>query len=386
MILRHRAFGRIGATALLALGAVAAAGAPAPAAPTEADLSIRGASGRISVGVSGKAFRLDLKNAGPAVAPDTMLTLDLSGLDTERVDIDVAQFDGCATAGQKIVCEMGEGGVGETLSLLLHVERLGGVGPAGSFTAVVESSASDPDEGDNLATIPVEIVGGGPDLLAYAADVYTLDGEQGEPVPPGGSAPLFWFLANQGDRAAKGIDLTIHLPEHVSFVGTYEDCVASSDAREITCVFKDVVIEPGGAIFPPNQGTLVKVADDAPGPVALDGGLVKGHALGSVDPSVARSPTTSVAPTGLRVGTTEQAREAGDVDEGDNDANFAVFVAAPAAAGGGGAGGGLPLTGVQTGVIGGTGLVVVVAGVVLFLLARRREVVLVTPADETSNK
>jgi hypothetical protein len=47
-----------------------------------------------------------------------------------------------------------------------------------------------------------------------------------------------------------------------------------------------------------------------------------------------------------------------------------------------GSGGGLPITGTKVSVIGGTGTAVLVAGVALFLFARRRRVVLVTPAED----
>jgi hypothetical protein len=60
---------------------------------------------------------------------------------------------------------------------------------------------------------------------------------------------------------------------------------------------------------------------------------------------------------------------------------FVVVVSAVGGSGGG-AGDGLPVTGVRAGVLGGVGAAVVVAGAVLFLTARRREVVLVTPDDE----
>jgi hypothetical protein len=46
---------------------------------------------------------------------------------------------------------------------------------------------------------------------------------------------------------------------------------------------------------------------------------------------------------------------------------------------------GLPVTGTQVGLIGGSGVAAIAVGWVLFLAARRRRVLLVTPGDETSN-
>jgi hypothetical protein len=48
--------------------------------------------------------------------------------------------------------------------------------------------------------------------------------------------------------------------------------------------------------------------------------------------------------------------------------------------------GGLPVTGVKAGVIGGVGLAGVVVGVLLYISARRRRYLLVTPADETAGE
>ncbi|MEU0554048.1 LPXTG cell wall anchor domain-containing protein [Dactylosporangium sp. NPDC006015] len=47
----------------------------------------------------------------------------------------------------------------------------------------------------------------------------------------------------------------------------------------------------------------------------------------------------------------------------------------------GGSGGGLPLTGAQTGLVASVGAALLAGGVALFLVARRRRVVLVVPQD-----
>ena len=62
--------------------------------------------------------------------------------------------------------------------------------------------------------------------------------------------------------------------------------------------------------------------------------------------------------------------------------NAAAITITALGGGDGGSGGGLPVTGVQAGLIGGVGLAVVAAGGVMFLVARRRRVVLVNPGDE----
>jgi LPXTG-motif cell wall-anchored protein len=84
--------------------------------------------------------------------------------------------------------------------------------------------------------------------------------------------------------------------------------------------------------------------------------------------------------------TQAQRKELVDADEADNQARFDVFVGAaptgePTTPGdpGEGGGGGLPVTGPAAGIIGGVGGAVILAGVALFFLARRRRIVTVTP-------
>ena len=390
MLFRNRALARVGAVSALTIGAVALAGAPAFADPADADLSVKAASSKISVGVDGKALRFDINNGGPAIATDTVVTLDLAGLDSSMVGVDPAQFEdsGCEVNKSLVTCEIGAGNPGETLPWLFSVERLGGEGPAGSFTLTAESSAPDPDPKNNTVTVPVEVVGGGVDLLAIAWDVYTISEEEElTPVAPGDAAPLFWGIFNQGDHIAQGVNYSITLPEHVTFVDDFKDCTTSADRRVLDCEKTGAVIVPGLGLETEEDVYWVQVSEDAPGPVTLTGGELTASAIDSIDPSKARMAATSVAPEGMRVVTKEEILDGpNEVDEGDNDSSFAVFVGGPAAAGGGGGGGGggLPVTGVQAGLLGGVGLAVVVAGGALFMLGRRRRVVLVTPGDEKS--
>ncbi|MFI6762361.1 peptidase [Micromonospora sp. NPDC050417] len=66
----------------------------------------------------------------------------------------------------------------------------------------------------------------------------------------------------------------------------------------------------------------------------------------------------------------------GNGDTGDDDSDE----------GGAGADSGLPITGVQAGLIGGIGGAVLIAGATLFLLARRRRLVLVVPTEDGSGR
>jgi LPXTG-motif cell wall-anchored protein len=71
-----------------------------------------------------------------------------------------------------------------------------------------------------------------------------------------------------------------------------------------------------------------------------------------------------------------------DVDASDNTDGFAVLVAGPAGGtGGGGEDPSLPLTGPVAASVAGAGAVALALGTFLFVSARRRRIVLVTPAD-----
>ncbi|HEX2773565.1 MAG TPA: hypothetical protein VHN18_14205, partial [Micromonosporaceae bacterium] len=362
MKLRSRALARLGAGAigLVAAGTFAA---PAFAGPTDADVSVSGASSKIAVGAAGKTFRIDVHNAGPGVATDTTVTIDWTGLKDTSVKVIPDLFKGCDVAGETATCVIGDIPAGATLPLPVLIERVGGEGDAGSLTVSVESSAVDPDPTNNTATIPVEVVPSGVDLLAVAFDVYAVSESGPMPVVPGETAPLFWLVANEGDQTAKGISYSISLPEHVTFVDDFESCAPSAGKRTLTCEQSEAVLEPGTAVFP-EVDMLVRVSEDAPGPVTLTGGLLKGSAMGTLDPAVLRGQSVTGAPKGLEVKQTAELLK--DVDEGDNDASFAVFVGAKGGTGGGdgdGSGGGsgdgdgdggmLPVTGVQAGLIGG---------------------------------
>ncbi|GAA4692838.1 LPXTG cell wall anchor domain-containing protein [Phytohabitans rumicis] len=378
---RALAYAGAGAAGLFAAGAFAA---PALAAD-EADVLVKPLSSKIAVGAELKIFRFDIKNAGPGVATDTTITFDISGLDPNKIDLLAEDIEGenvkvAEATEDEIVLEIGDGASGETLPFGLPIILKDGVdkGSAGSFKVSVKSTATDPDETNNSATIPVEVVDSGFDLASIAYDVRDLDGN---PIKPGGTGSLYWEIANQGDQAVKGLTLSLTLPEKATFAEDYDGCVTSADRRVLTCEDPESVLEPG-YVIDAGDGLPVTVSEDASGPVTLTGGLLKVTGGSAVTPPevAALDAKASQSFGSFEIAPVDEEPPA-DVDPGDNDAEFAVFVGA-ADGGGGGGDGELPLTGVQAGLIGGVGLAALAGGGVLFLMARRRKVVLVAGDDE----
>jgi hypothetical protein len=379
---RALAYAGAGAAGLFATGLFAA---PALAAD-EADVSVKAVSSKIAIGAGLKLFRYDVKNAGPSVATDTQVAIDLSGLDPKQITVDIDELeeadrvDVVKADADEVVLDLGDLASGETWAIPLPLFVADGAvpGPAGTLKLTIKSAVADPAAGNNVSSVPVEVTKSGVDLLSAASDVYGL-GEEGDeelkPVPPGGEGALPWVVLNQGDQASQGLRLGVTLPEKVSFVEDFVGCTISGDRRVLLCEDAEAVLAPGdafGGLF------LVKVSKDASGPVTLTGGTLKVSGFSAIEsPSPeARAATASKVFDQF----TEKAAEVlADIDPADNDSEFSVFVGGT----GGGGGGDLPVTGVQAGLIGGVGLAVLAGGGALLVMSRRRKVVLVTPGDET---
>jgi hypothetical protein len=375
-----------GALAICTAGALVSLASPAYAA-SGVDLTVKVDSSKIAIGAPAKIFFAKITNLGDVTAEGLTVDIDLAGLDSSRVEATVGEpiAEACdASAEDKITCTFGGTlAADETFEFPLTLTPVAGAEPgsAGEFTVAVQpgEGQEDADTANNTTEVPVELVGSGGDIVVLAQDVIAGVGENGKvlPVPPGETAPLFWLLANSGDTAVRGLTLTVELPEHVTFAEKFEGCVYSNGDRSVTCTAPDEILEPDTAIGP-EEGWAVEVSADAPGPVNL-AGTAKGSASAVVEDGaqILSAPAKSATPEWCEE--PADMPPAAEVDEADNSDDFTVFIGAPA----GGGGGGLPVTGVQVGLIGGIGGGVLAVGAVLFLLARRRRVVLVTPGDET---
>ncbi len=393
-----------GTLALLTATAVATFGSPAYAAETDADLQALIPNTTVTTGDAYKALQIETRNMGPDVTHNLRYEYDISGLDNDVLTAKLGTDPRCTSTATTLTCSpglnfpKGNSYVARPTDVLTLEPKPGKTGNAGSFTFRLLAD-NDPNPENNLVTVNVEVPPKGVDIAVFAEDVYkvTEDGEiTDDPVPPGGTSLLFGGIGNLGDITAKGIRLSAKLPEHVTFSESEPGCVYSADKRTATCNYADITLVPLdkdtdendditsviGVFFP------VAVAEDAPGPVVLNGGNLSGYALDSEaagSPSALALSRTGALPKGLKALSAEDVK---DANPSDNTDEFAVHVGAPGSdvdgpgSGSDGEGGGLPVTGVQIGLIAGIGGAVVVVGVVLFVLGRRRRVVLTTPEDE----
>lgn len=382
----------IGATTIVATGLVLSAAAPAYAQDAQADVQISLTGTTIADGVAGKFGKLTLSNNGPDAASGIEFTYDLTNLDTSKVDL---VLEDCVPDGGIAVCIIDPDGLanGEHVNFIDFLQVVpGATGDAGSITMSITHDGTDPDPANNTVTAPVTIGGTGPDLLVIAPDVHNeADVENFEvldtPVVPGSDALVEIFVANQGAEDAVGIEISLSLPEHVTFTLPEPECTHAVGDSTTTCSYASVTLTAG---YGPDTETCnnnepcaffvfpVRVSEDAPSPASLTGGVAAAWAM----EAMLFSAPAAELPRNLTAG------PAPDVDPSDNTSTFTVFVSEvddEPGGGGGGLGdddGPLPVTGAPALLIGGTGAAVLAAGAVLFLVARRRRVVLAAPDSD----
>lgn len=393
MTFRNRPLARLGAAALLASGAFTVLGTPAYAANPANDLSLDVAGTRVAAGTEGKVAFVKLSNKGESTPTEVVLAVDVSKLDPAKVEV-APLLERCeedTVEGRRTwLCpltaqEIPTPGATAELPVVVFKDTDAIKGDYSAPVTFRVLSPNDTDTANNARTTQVEFTTeNGVDLLVLAPDVraqvfWRANGEPDVKKPtlnPGDETTVFALIVNQGDMIADGIDLKVSLPKGVTFSKDLKECRYTADRRTADCESGLTRLKPGDDLygfFP------VKVSADVDAPVSLTGGAVEVSSRGAL-PATERSlaDTPSQLPSFLT--TTAPAGLAKDVDPSDNSDNFAVIVAAPT--GGEGGGGGLPVTGPQAGLIGGVGVAVLAAGGALFVLARRRRVVLVTPGDE----
>ncbi|MEV6812015.1 hypothetical protein [Micromonospora sp. NPDC051296] len=398
MIFRTRRAASLATAALLASGVFTALGAPAYAAGTETDLAITAAGTRLTSGVEGKVAWAKIVNQGEGTPSKVLLKVDVSKVDDSKLVLEPYTEGGCTATGdakpELYTCDLGADeipGPGETVEVPIALlnQAKGLTEPYSAPVTISIESPDDTDDSNNSVDVTVELTPeSGVDLGVVAPDVKTrFDFETGDegPLRPGDTSIVLGLVFSQGDLSAKGVKWTYQLPEGVTFAFEDEVCTYSADQRTAVCEDKALVLETGSVLI---HGLPVAVDEDVEAPVTLKDGWLEAEALGSL-PADARVSQQATKPASKRAEVRDvEDTEYAELDPSDNKDDFAVIVAAADSGnggGGGGGGGGLPVTGVQAGLIGGVGAGVVLAGVAMFLVARRRRVVLVAPGDEKTN-
>ncbi|MEV0003312.1 cell wall anchor protein [Micromonospora sp. NPDC050980] len=411
---RYRAtLARAGVVALLSTAGLGAVTGPAQAAG-EAELQLIPLSYQLAKGVDeakAKPFKFQVKDTtGTVDAKDVRVTVETKRLKPHKVGVLVP--DGCEVTGTRFSCLLGDLAAGTTEDFGIPLFSTGAKGAAG--TLKVSISAANGDGVLDSVDHDITVTAPGYDLTTWVQDVYAdvqVDGDSvGEanlrPVRPGETVPLDWAVFNNGSRKATGITYGITLPAGVTFAELPEGCVEQVlGTVQALCQDRGAVLKPGQYYTADVQVTVgADVTEKLLGP-----GFVFAGGMDSAAGAPEEAP---------RVASSAQRRAFSEVDDGDNSAQFDVFVdpsaeptpdptptptATPTAeptpsgsatavptptptegggSGGGSGDGGLPVTGMQVGLIGGIGAVVLAAGAALLMLSRRRKVVLVSPTDE----
>jgi hypothetical protein len=386
-----RNLARVSATGLLAAGVLALAATPALAADVDFGLDLKGST--IALGAEGKPATVSFTNHGTTKPAEVGVRFDATELDDSKVELDLGE---CTVEDGIADCIIDEGsipGPGETSDLDVPlVKKAGATGSAGKLTVTVLVEG-DANEANDSKTVDVTITGSGGDLRVLAYDVTKVDAENqptGQPLQPGETSWAYAYVANHGDRATEGIKLDLKLPEDVTFAEEEGGCEYNPAKNAATCTAEGYVLQPFDSDETPNKenstGTIafqVQVSEDAVGPATLEGGNWTVSALGLV-PDNARlaRKAAPAAPEFMKPGCGDKEDEV-EIDATDNSDGFVALLAGPAGGSGGGEEEpGLPVTGPVAASVAGAGAAVLALGVVLFVVSRRRRVVLVTPGDE----
>ncbi|MDG4807314.1 LPXTG cell wall anchor domain-containing protein [Micromonospora sp. WMMD1120] len=404
---------RAGVVALLAAGGLAAVAVPAHAAD-QADLALVPISYELAKGVKAakaKPFKFRVDNSRSAVAArNVSYTANIKLLNKNKVGVVVP--DGCQVQGRTFTCQLGDVPAGTSEEFGIPLFSTGGRGDAGALIVKIAASNAQFDADEMKVEHAITVGKPGYDLTSWVQDVQAnvvVNGVKGDdpdlrPVRRGETVPLDWAVYNDGSRKATGIFYGLTLPVGVTFAQKPEGCLEQvfDGKQQLFCEDAGAIVKPGEYY---TADVRVTVGEDVTEPVLHEGDLFA-QGLDGAEGQPEEEP--EVASSAQRKAFTE-------VDVVDNHTTFEAFVdltwtpptttptptptvtptATPTAtptpgattsptAGGGAGGGGLPVTGVQVGVIGAIGALILLAGGALLVLSRRRKVVLVAPGDEKS--
>lgn len=313
------AFGAVGAAVLLAAP-------PAFAAPGDADVSFK-VVGNTVVQNAGKPVYVQLFNSGPAAADNIVVKVDISNVDTSKLDAQAPST--CSEPdGGIFLCSVGSLVPGETNTGFSPFDIVGvtngATGSAGSFSIEVTSDTPD-SNGDNnkKVEVPLSVAGPAYDFSVTVQDIWAEAGGEPNPVAPGATAPLLTYFYNFGTKRAVDPVWQVSLPPFVTFVSEEGSsfCTFNEPKTVASCKASGRGVNPGRAVI-----TLftVRAAKDAPGPAALTGGIADGGALGTAEPS--EEDDTDLGPGSAARNAARQADSGGDADPSDNVAFFSAHV------------------------------------------------------------
>jgi hypothetical protein len=329
-LLRNRSlvvFGTVGAAVLLAAP-------PAMAEPTGADVEFR-VAGNTVVQSAGKPVWVQLFNRGPATADNIVVKVDISDVDTSKLEARAPSTCSEPTGGI-FLCSVGSLINGETNTGFSPFDIFavtdGATGSAGSFTVEVTSDTPDPNGGNNKKVeVPLSVAKPAYDFSVTVQDIWAAAGGEPERVAPGDTAPLLTYFLNFGTMRAVDPVWQVSLPPYVTFVseeGGENFCTFNEPKTVASCKAAGRGVNPIRAVI---SRFTVKVAADAPGPAALAGGIADGGALGTAEPSTKEGEDTDIggepAPD-LAAAQRRQIDGDQDADPTDNVALFSAHVAA----------------------------------------------------------
>jgi uncharacterized repeat protein (TIGR01451 family) len=243
----------------------------------------------------------------------------------------------CSHSGQEVTCvsagAMPVGFSGQiSLVVLLGAESV----PTVVNTATVSGKATDPDPANGSSTNSAAVSPGATLAITKALD--------GSSLVTGRSATYAIAVDNLGPSAAAGVVVTDHLPSGLqpqSASGTGWACLI--DGQAVTCAYESTLA----------VGASSSIAVEAL-VTATGGTLANAATVSSQTPLVGMSTTSAVTPP---VAVTVPGDEAVEAGTGDTE---------------GGQGQGLAVTGFDVALLAGVGLILVLSGMVLLLINRRR--------------
>lgn len=252
MKFRNRILARAGAAVLLASGAVAALAAPGYAA-TATDLELTVVGTKIAANGEAKTGWAKITNKGGNTPSGVTIVADASAVD-DRVHI-IPAIDRCtATDDQprRWTCALPKNeipGPGETVDVELILFTFeSGLAPYRAPVTYTISSPDDTNEENNSKTVDVVFSQeSGVDLGVLVPDVKEA---VSEPKMPGralraGDTTVVWgWVYNWGNLVANGVQVTVRLPENVTFAEAEADCAYSADNRRATCAYRTVAVTP----------------------------------------------------------------------------------------------------------------------------------------------